>query len=333
MEIPKDYNRIFQGYHFEGAEPWSCGTLLSKENDTGTGSMRCYEVFPGALLVYNEFHMASGYQKVEPVEGFLQINHCRRGCYELKDESGWLCYLGEGDLAVSDPEVTRIVDSRFPIGRYEGISVMLEIAPADQWLKEHVSWAGLDLFSIKEKIGHYEEPLLLRMNSSVEHIFEELYQVKEAVRSPLSVLKVVELLLFLSLEAGEPKRPLPHFSQAVAKSTQEVHAYLSSHPLTNLTLPELSAKFHISETSLKSCFKAIYGHTLGAFLRKERIQTGAALLRESPEMTIGEIALKSGYENPSKFAKAFKACMGVSPKEYRLKVEHVYLESKKDGLE
>ena len=36
-------------------------------------------------------------------------------------------------------------------------------------------------------------------------------------------------------------------------------------------------------------------------------------------MKIGDIALEMGYNNPSKFSKAFKSVYGVLPKNYRKK--------------
>ena len=40
---------------------------------------------------------------------------------------------------------------------------------------------------------------------------------------------------------------------------------------------------------------------------------------KSTDFTILEIAGEYGYENGSKFAGAFKAVMGMSPNEYRIK--------------
>lgn len=321
MQISEEYRRALQGYHVQNAEKWSGGMILSAENETGTGTMRCCDVFPGAILVYNQFEMLCGYQKVERASGYLHINHCRRGCYELQMQEGSLCYIGEGDLTVSDPGVMTVAASRFPTGRYEGISVMLEVVPASGWLAKNAAWAGIDLYEMKEKMQSCRDALLLRSNSMIGHIFDELYHVEERVRQSYTTVKIIELLLFLSLAMDGKKESLPRFSPAVTEAVMQAHEYLSADPLTRLTVAEIAAKFHVAETSLRECFKAIYGQTVGGFLRSERIRGGARLLCEFPEMTIGEIALKSGYENPSKFAGAFKALMGMTPMAYRHRIE------------
>lgn len=321
MQISEEYRRALQGYHVQNAEKCSGGMILSSENETGTGTMRCCEVFPGVILIHNQFEMRSGYQKVERINGYLHINHCRRGCYELQMQEGSLCYIGEGDLTVSDPGIMTVAASRFPTGRYEGISVMLEVEPAAQWLAKNAAWADIDLYEMKEKMQSCRDAFLLRSNSMIGHIFDELYHVEERVRQPYTKVKIIELLLFLSLALDGKKESLPRFSPAVTDAVMQAHEYLSSDPLTRLTIAEIAAKFHVAETSLRECFKAIYGQTVGGFLRGERIRRGARLLREFPEMTIGEIALKSGYENPSKFAGAFKALTGMTPMAYRHRIE------------
>jgi AraC-like DNA-binding protein len=67
---------------------------------------------------------------------------------------------------------------------------------------------------------------------------------------------------------------------------------------------------------MKLCFKGVFGSTIYAYLRNQRMSTAAKRLRESRDR-IADIAASVGYENASKFAKAFRVCMGTSPNEYR----------------
>ncbi len=318
-KMSEEFNRMFQGYQVSGISQEGEETVMSVENESGSGTMRCYHVFPGIFLVYNNMSMKSCYQRVEPVSGFLQMNHCRRGCFEFELENGSRCFMGEGDLAVNDPEILTVVNSRFPLGKYEGITVMMELEPASKWLEENVPWANVDLYEMKKKLGIQDAAFMVRASAGIRHIFDELYEVDERIRRSYIILKIVEMIMFLGLTAEEKQEYLPRFSSTVADGTKAVHEYLSKYPLERLTLTELSARFHIAETSLKCCFKAIYGQTPGAFMRRERLKIGARLLIGSPEMSIGEIALQVGYENPSKFARAFKVMFGETPLSYRHK--------------
>ena len=55
----------------------------------------------------------------------------------------------------------------------------------------------------------------------------------------------------------------------------------------------------MSPTVLKKCFKGVYGNSVYAYMKKYRLQMAERLLKEN-KLTIGEIALQIGYQNPNK---------------------------------
>ncbi len=85
------------------------------------------------------------------------------------------------------------------------------------------------------------------------------------------------------------------------------------------TIEELSARFELSPTVMKKCFKGVYGDSIYAYMKRYRLQVAERLLREG-ELTVGEIASQVGYLNPNKFTSAFCAEYGVPPTLYRRKV-------------
>ena len=84
----------------------------------------------------------------------------------------------------------------------------------------------------------------------------------------------------------------------------------------HITISELSAALHASETQIKESFRAVYGESVYSFARTMKMHAAALALRES-YATVLDIAGRFGYSNSSKFAKAFADVMGVSPSEYR----------------
>ena len=84
----------------------------------------------------------------------------------------------------------------------------------------------------------------------------------------------------------------------------------------DLTLNELSKKYNISKTTIKTCFKAIYGKPLFKWRKEYRLQHAEELLKNT-DFKIVEIANKVGYKNSSKFTAAFKDYSGFTPSEYR----------------
>ena len=88
------------------------------------------------------------------------------------------------------------------------------------------------------------------------------------------------------------------------------------HPDCHFTLQELSERFDLPMTTMKQCFKGVYGTSVYAYMRSYRMQRAAVLLCQGNE-SVSSVAWKLGYVNASKFASAFKQVMGLSPMEYR----------------
>ena len=115
-------------------------------------------------------------------------------------------------------------------------------------------------------------------------------------------------------DADAPRTP--YFDRLQLERTRQVHDYLLTHQGSRITLPELAAKFHLSQSSLKVCFKALYGVPVAGYLRGLRMDTAADLLRGS-DLPVAEIAHRVGYEDPSRFAAAFRRHTGHRPTELR----------------
>lgn len=133
--------------------------------------------------------------------------------------------------------------------------------------------------------------------------------------------KVLELLLFLSVLPVPPVELEQRcFTNSQVTLAKEVCQYLTDHMDSKITIQELSGQFNASATLIKSSFRGVYGMSPSAFLRAQKMHSAADLLRNS-DRTVLDIAGQFGYDNASKFAKAFRDIIGVSPNEYRSGVE------------
>lgn len=312
--VEKD-NALFRGCVFEDVFERDGYRVYRMENATGWGEMETLRVAPGIQIVYNHLHMATCYQKAPGVPDCMSINYCRRGCYEFDMRGGGTGILGEGDMSVNDFLRQEVLDSRIPLRYYEGLTLGFELEAAQESLNRFAPDARIDLRAVPKRFCAGDDPFLMRSRPEIEHIFGELYRADDRIRKPYTMLKVVELLLFLSI--AEPCSPLPRFSPEVVRQTKAVYAHLIRNPLEKLTVEQLSRKFHLSDTNLRCCFRALYGQPLATFARTERLKWAARALLECPERSIGEIAALAGYQNQSKFAAAFKARFGKTPFHYR----------------
>jgi AraC-like DNA-binding protein len=81
------------------------------------------------------------------------------------------------------------------------------------------------------------------------------------------------------------------------------------------SLDELAAAFHTSPSTLRRRL-AERGTTLSDLLREARLEAALGLL-QTTELSVGEIALRCGYESHSRFSSAFRQRYGFAPSHLR----------------
>jgi len=64
------------------------------------------------------------------------------------------------------------------------------------------------------------------------------------------------------------------------------------------------------------------GMTPNKFINYKRVKKGRVLIRDKKKLTISEIAYLIGFSKPSHFSKLFKEQYGISPNEYRSKLDN-----------
>ena len=298
-------------------------SIYRMKNVTGEGVITRYEILPGIELFYNDFHMSDGQnQNKLPHSDVLEINHCREGRFECEFANGDYQYVGAGDLAINRL-TNETTSTYFPLSHYHGISITIDLPTADQTMKRIESVIGglnIDVFSIADKFCKNDTCVVLRTQSEIEHIFSELYRVEPRMIAYYLKVKVLELLMFLnqvSLQDYQEERR--YFARNQVQTIKKVQEYMTADLRNHYTLQELSEKFEIPLTSMKVCFKGVYGCSIYAYMKSYRMQAATILLRDTSD-SITEIAAKMGYDNPSKFSEVFKKEFGELPSEFRKKL-------------
>lgn len=283
---------------------------------TGDIVMSLHNVFPGIQLIYNHAVMTESENiLIENVRGenILQIDHCCDGRVECSCKDKFF-YLSKGDICIHRKDMVEN-NFYFPSGSYRGISLLIDVNAAPKCLSCFLEDVNVEPKLLLEKFCKGGELFVCRSNSQLEHIFHELYNIPQEVQKGYYKIKVLEILLFLSCLREEMREEkLCSFSQvAMAK---EVCRYLTVHMDERITIEDLSRIFHVSQTVLKNSFKMVYGTSVYGFIRRQKMENAASMLKTT-DKTVLEIANLHGYENGSKFASAFRDIMGSSPVEYR----------------
>ncbi len=288
-------------------------------NETGEGTMTTYELFPGAALSVNDFHMASFDSSFTTQQRLFAIDYCREGRMEYAAGENTLSYIKAGDLKL-DRRLTHQGRFVFPSSHYHGITVGLDLDIAEQSLPQQMQAYPVRPGTLLEKFQLGKYPRVFHGGSSElpERVFEEMYHVPESIRLPYLKLKVLELLLYLQAVEVPAEEEAPYFYKTQVEKVRAIREYLAGHLAENHSQAELSKQFDIPLTAMKSCFKSVYGVSIGAWVTACRMDKAARLLQQGRSSgTVADIAAAVGYDSASKFAAAFKKATGRTPAEYR----------------
>ena len=288
------------------------------ENESGIGHITLYRVFPGIELIYNDMNMAYCNKHQKTASCVMEINYCWQGRCECLFGEHQYCYMSAGDLSLCSLQ-DNVHESEFPTSHYNGITVTIDFSMITSEMKNILELLDVDLYRIK-KLSQMCDFTIIQANSTIEHIFSELYTVPVKIQHGYIRVKVLELLIVLTeLNLLENKLSHMYFSKMQIKRIKQIHAFLVEHFNEHYTIDYLSEHFEISPTVMKKCFKYVYGDSIYAYMKLYRLQVAERLLKET-RLSIGEIAMQIGYTNTNKFTSAFSVKYGMPPTEYRKKV-------------
>lgn len=291
-------------------------SIYRSQDSKGDCEVTVYPVFSGIELVYYDVHMQSCDINIAKGREMLIITHCQEGRIEFEYKNGEYLYLASGDLSIQ--KNTENIRHRYcPLSHYHGVSVAIDMNRVPRCFSCILDDVFVSPEELEMKFCSEKPYSIMRENISIEHIFSELYSVPENIRKGYHKVKVLELLLFLSgLEYKGESEERRYFSRSQVTAAKEAKKYLLAHLDEHITITELADMLGISSTSLKICFKGVYGDTINGYITNCKMQKAASLLKNTDKSVL-EIAGIVGYNNGSKFAGAFRRVMNKSPNEYR----------------
>jgi len=94
--------------------------------------------------------------------------------------------------------------------------------------------------------------------------------------------------------------------------------YIEIHYGDDLDVETLARVCGFSKYHFHRIFHAVMGETVRSYIRRVRLSKSSSKLKNRQSVT--EVAMQSGYETHSAFAKAFKERFGCSPREFSKRV-------------
>ena len=189
------------------------------------------------------------------------------------------------------------------------------------------------LQSLEQKINEVDK--IQTIENYIAQLKERIWAVKEVLTTAeasaylgLSESYIYKLTSLKQIPHYKPNGKLVYFNRKElcrwamrnqVQTIKKMQEYMTADLRNHYTLQELSEKFEIPLTSMKVCFKGVYGCSIYAYMKSYRMQAATILLRDTSD-SITEIAAKMGYDNPSKFSEVFKKEFGELPSEFRKKL-------------
>lgn len=274
-------------------------------------------LFPGVTLQFNNISSETLPDDERGIPLF-EMNYCAEGSYECVFASGGCAELHEGGFAACCPNCPK-AESRFPLGRYRGITLLLDLEQAQQHMECQYAGFHLRVWNLPEKLCPARQCLMLPNHAHIRQIFEQLNEAPPCEAFTYWRIKVLELLAVLSALPPRKSGCPCYLGRDRQRLMQHIRTHLRHAACEPLSLEELAQAHGLSLTTFKRDFIRMFGISPGAYRRHCRMELAARLLTET-QLSITEIALHMGYQNGSKFSAAFCDEMGVLPGEYRKKL-------------
>lgn len=189
----------------------------------------------------------------------------------------------------------------------------------DDW---RVDWIILDgdgiadfvrkLMQMKQsEVGNVREPEVL--SRKMQKIFEVTASdepMKGSTCSELIYSLLIDILKNFTFQADR-------VAGGNMGRLDEVISHISRHYPEVLTLEELAELAHLTPQYLCTAFKQYTSQTVFQYINMVRVSKSKELLLAGSDISIGEIAHRTGFHDTSYFCKVFRKLEGKSPMEFR----------------
>jgi AraC-like DNA-binding protein len=172
------------------------------------------------------------------------------------------------------------------------------------------------LFSITEN----EKNIIFKSEHKIKDILMDMrvYDAKDDISQRVYYqIKIIEIITYLyELNISAMDNNYKTYTDAQIRVVRKIKNHLSRDIASYISLEVLANSYGINLTTLKNCFRDMYGKPLYTWYREYKFLRAKELIKNT-DYPISKIANMIGYKSSSKFTKAFKKEMGVLPSSYR----------------
>jgi len=137
--------------------------------------------------------------------------------------------------------------------------------------------------------------------------YDELPFIAADRIAAVTQLFVMSMQYMLSRHMITPRRDV---------DVQRIVDYIAEHVDRPITLGEVAALVHRSESSVSHLFTARLGRSFKRTLVEAKLEKAEEHMRDDPGITIAEAADRVGYSDPFHFSSIYKRYRGYPPKDF-----------------
>lgn len=284
---------------------------------SGTGILYDYALFPGIDLIFMDFNCTDVFEEPKEIQNMLELRHYREGRVEFEFSDQKVFHLQQDEFCIN-AMVNMPVRYSFPFEYCHGMSLIIDQAAITRDTSLLLQQFKVELSALNLDLDLERQWYICKTPQVMIHIFNDLYAAKGRESVEYFRIKIVELLFHAGQLQKENHIPSVYYSREHIEIVKRIRKTMLSDLGKKVSLDLLLKNEPVSSVTFQTVFKKIYGDSPYVYLKQYKMNYAAVRLRESKE-SINQIALSLGYNNASKFAKAFQDVFGMLPKDYRSK--------------
>lgn len=318
ISIKEEFSSFFEYKEFPGGHEISI--KIPNKYDV---NLKVYNLIPGISVIVNHANLKDRYRESDDMleyahpEDTLVINYIRKGRCQLEVNPDKYMFVKNDDVYIYIKE--SFPNSFSYIGEVTIYHILINRRQFGKLLTEYTQ-EYIDVINYFFEECENEQSIVFKVPDKIIEIIEELENMdnkKKITSLLLFQLKTLESITFLyELEIEDEKINKRTYSDASIRVVRNIKNSLSRNIASYVSLETLSLSYGINLTTLKNCFKDMYGKPLYTWYKEYKFYRARELIKNT-DYPIAKIANMVGYKSSSKFAKAFKKEMGVLPSSYR----------------
>ncbi|NGO50092.1 AraC family transcriptional regulator [Allomesorhizobium camelthorni] len=190
------------------------------------------------------------------------------------------------------------------------------------WLEQNGRWEffwismnGDEALRIHKAILAATGPILKLKPETIEHLADcSLRLISGGADAPGSASAIAyeaAMALFDDVFGSHPVLSLEY------RTMQHVIDHIAANLDQPLPVGDLAKVSGLSRAHFSRVFAASEGMPPAEFVLRKRLQRATKLLTKTADLSVKEVAIMSGFEDPNYFAKVFRRFFGASPTEFR----------------